>query len=65
MKDNTKDLILENNITGRRYTGKLITQEDSSTIMKVYDKPTLIRKLTYVGLNNNPDNCVITYKQII
>jgi len=65
MKDEIKDFVFEDTYTGKRYTSKMTKLEEGEIVLKLYDKPSLIRKLKYVGLNADSDNAKITYKQIV
>ncbi len=41
--------------TGRKHTGKLIYVNGELKEIKIYERTSILRRLNYLGVNNNPD----------
>ena len=41
--------------TGRKHTGKLIYVNGELKELKIYERTSILRRLNYLGVNNNPD----------
>ena len=48
--------------TGRKHTGKLIYVNGELKELKIYERTSILRRLNYLGVNNNPD-VDITYRE--
>lgn len=45
--------------TGRKHTGKLIYVNGELKELKIYERTSILRRLNYLGVNNNPDADII------
>ena len=54
----------ENLETGRKHVGKLIYVNGELKELKIYDRTSVLRRLNYLGVNENPD-AEITYKETV
>ena len=48
--------------TGRKHTGKLIYVNGELKELKIYERTSILRRLNYLSVNNNPD-VDITYRE--
>lgn len=54
----------ENVETGRKHIGKFIYVNGELKELKIYDRTSVLRRLNYLGVNNNPD-VEVNYREII
>lgn len=45
--------------TGRKHTGKLKYVNGELKELKIYERTSILRRLNYLGVNNNPDADII------
>lgn len=45
--------------TGRKHTCKLIYVNGELKELKIYERTSILRRLNYLGVNNNPDADII------
>jgi hypothetical protein len=57
--------VFENTTTGKKHPGKMVYINGEYTGLKLYDRTSVIRRLTYIGINENPDLEKIEYREII
>ena len=54
----------ENVETGIKHIGKLIYVNGELKELKIYKRTSILRRLNYLGVNNNPD-VEVNYREII
>lgn len=65
MKNDVKEIIIEDRKNGTTYNGKIIYPENSEIFIKLYEKSSVIKRLKYIGENTECDTLNTTYKQVL
>lgn len=59
------ETVFENKTTGKKYIGKFVYVNGDLKELKIYDRTTVVRRLKFLNINENPDMDNITYKEIV